>query len=68
MSQQLLGFVKDAAIARGDPTVSDEHILAALQKAENGEAQIERYPNGMPALKDIYKLAVEIEKTNSTTH
>jgi len=61
MNQEFIELVLNAAKARGEEiSVPEEFIAKALQKIEAGEAEVARYPNGSPSLKDVFDLAVQL--------
>lgn len=60
MHREYAVLVERAATIRGDPAIPRDFISDALEQIESGTAEVERYPNGAPSLKDIYDLAVRL--------
>lgn len=49
-----------AAQTRGDVEVSQESIKKALEMIRSGERNVAFYPMGLPSLKDVYSVALEL--------
>ncbi len=65
MNNELVTIVEQAAQARGNPTVSREYIIKALERIECGEEKVVKYPTGAPSLKGIYEIAVKLFKNET---
>jgi hypothetical protein len=61
MTKPFEEFVEEAAKIRGDPTVSREYIEKALVLISENKVEVQRYPNGVPSLLDVYKVAAQLE-------
>ena len=62
MTSNLVELVESAAKIRGEPTVPRDYIVEALDKIDKKEVEVERYPTGIPSLKNVYDLASKIYK------
>ena len=56
----LIELIEKSAKARGESFVPRDYIVEALEKIENGEIDVERYPTGVPSLKGVYAAAQKI--------
>ncbi len=60
MMNRMVDMVEKAAGMRGDAIIPSEFTRKALEMAEKGEVEIERYPLGAPTLKGIYDLSLKL--------
>jgi len=65
MDQELIRMIEAAAEIRGELPVPRDFIVEALEKIGCGEETVERYPTGVPSLKDVFDIASKIYETHS---
>lgn len=58
--EQLADLTIAAAEARNDPAVPRALIMEALRRIQNGQEKVQRYPTGLPSLKDTYDIAARL--------
>lgn len=61
MHKEFIELVEGAAKARGEASIPREYIVDALEIIERKEADAERYPGGVPSMKDVFDLAVQLK-------
>lgn len=67
MNQELMVLVEQAAQARGErPLVPRSFIAMALEKIENNDEEVEKYPTGAPSLRGVYEIAVKLFNARCT--
>lgn len=57
---ELVGLVIEAAQSRGGMDVPREYIEKALEIIDSGEREVPMYPTGLPSLKGVHDLALEL--------
>lgn len=57
---KLIDLVIEAAQSREDAEVPREYIEKALQMISSGEREVPLYSTGLPSLKSVYDLALEL--------
>ncbi len=53
---------------RGEPEVSRQYTLAALDMVDRGEVECDRFVSGMPDLKRVHSLAVQLHMRDYLQH
>ncbi len=68
VENSLIELVENVAKARNDVLLPREYIIDALEKIDNGDVEVEKYPMGNPSLKGVYEVALELYEANQTRH
>ncbi|MCP6726433.1 MAG: hypothetical protein KJI69_00100 [Patescibacteria group bacterium] len=65
MDDKFVDLVQAAAEARGESPVPRKCIVDALDIIERKEADVERYPGGVPSLMDVFTLATQLHQESA---